>query len=126
MRRAALTAWMGCRAAPIMTARPAHQPRTPDGRLPTRRGIDGDGLAEHEVDHGLDAPGDVVLDDDLAPAGGAVVGERPGPLLLGRPPDDARRQADLLRQAVPAPGAGGARGRQRVPVVRPELVQARE
>ncbi len=32
------------------------------------------GLAEHEVHHGLHAPGDVVLDDDFATGGAAVVG----------------------------------------------------
>ena len=65
-------------------------------------GAERDGAAEHEVDHGVDAPGDVVLDDDFLAGPGAVVGgERGGE--RGAAAGDAGGQAALLGEAA---GAG--------------------
>src|SRR5690606_4007476 len=72
---------------------------------------DGEGPAEHEVDHGVDSPGDVVFDDDLAGAGASAGGGRF--LEVGVQP---RGQALLLGQAV-APRRLGAAVGQGVAVV---------
>ena len=101
-----------------------------DGVLEVRVGSgggDGDGAAEHEVDHGLDAPGDVVLDDDLLAAQGAVVGDEAGGTGALVPcAEDARGEAAFLGEAVLAAGlARGAAGGHGVAEVGPEEGEAR-
>jgi hypothetical protein len=95
-----------------------------EGVAAARVGCGGDEderLAEEVVDHGLDAPGDVVLDDDLLSGDGVAVRGEVG--LAGVVAGDARGHAPLLGLAVGALGSvllGDGAGEHGVPVVVPE------
>ena len=93
-----------------------------------RGGADDDRLAEEEIDHGLDAPGDIVLDDDFL-AGDAVEVFGEENVGAAAQAGDACGQAPFLGLAVGALGSGlaGIAGRQgfhRIAVVGPEPAES--
>jgi len=71
-------------------------------------GAEGDGFTEEKIDHGVNAPADVIFDDGFAVRGVGGV--------------DAGREGALLRQGVPAMLRGGI-GREGIAVVGVEFAE---
>ncbi len=92
--------------------------------------LDDQGFAEEIIDEGVDAPADVVFDDDFLAAGdvyaemSSITGERSGALAGA---GDAGRHSPFLRLAVGpiAEAVGGGDGGHGIAVVGPEAALAR-